>query len=121
MKATSPRVLILDPACGTGTFLYSVIDHIRNEFMQQGNAGMWSGYVRKHLLPRIFGFELLMAPYAVAHFKLGMQLAGQDMHPAQREKWAYDFSGTSGWACFSPTPWKKPNGERKWSLDSFEH
>ena len=93
VKATAPRVLILDPACGTGTFLYSVIDHIRNEFMQQGNAGMWSGYVRNHLLPRIFGFELLMAPYAVAHFKLGMQLAGQDMHKAERERWAYDFSG----------------------------
>ena len=54
---------------------------------------MWSGYVRNHLLPRIFGFELLMAPYAVAHFKLGMQLAGHDLTPAQREKWAYDFSG----------------------------
>jgi hypothetical protein len=54
---------------------------------------MWSGYVRNHLLPRIFGFELLMAPYAVAHFKLGMQLAGHDLAPAQREKWAYDFSG----------------------------
>ncbi|MGO8735927.1 MAG: type ISP restriction/modification enzyme [Terriglobia bacterium] len=92
-KATSPRVLILDPACGTGTFLYTVIDHIRAEFMRQENAGMWSGYVRNHLLPRIFGFELLMAPYAVAHFKLGMQLAGHDLTPAQREKWAYDFSG----------------------------
>lgn len=92
-KATSPRVLILDPACGTGTFLYNVIDHIRAEFMRQGNAGMWSGYVRNHLLPRIFGFELLMAPYAVAHFKLGMQLAGHDLTPAQREKWAYDFTG----------------------------
>jgi hypothetical protein len=92
-KATSPRVLILDPACGTGTFLYSVIDHIRAEFMRQENAGMWSGYVRNHLLPRIFGFELLVAPYAVAHFKLGMQLAGYDLTPAQRGKWAYDFSG----------------------------
>ncbi|HZO99007.1 MAG TPA: type ISP restriction/modification enzyme, partial [Terriglobia bacterium] len=92
-KGTSPRVLILDPACGTGTFLYTVIDHIRDEFMRQGNAGMWSGYVRNHLLPRIFGFELLMAPYAVAHLKLGMQLAGHDLTPAQREKWAYDFSG----------------------------
>jgi hypothetical protein len=92
-KATSPRVLILDPACGTGTFLYAVIDHIRSEFMRQGNAGMWSGYVRNHLLPRIFGFELLMAPYAIAHFKLGMQLAGHDLTPAAREKWAYDFSG----------------------------
>ena len=44
--------------------------------MQEGNAGMWSGYVRNHLLPRLFGFELLMAPYAVAHLKLGLQLAG---------------------------------------------
>jgi hypothetical protein len=93
VKATAPRVLILDPACGTGTFLYAVVDHIRSEFMRQGNAGMWSGYVRNHLLPRIFGFELLMAPYAVAHFKLGMQLAGHDLTPAQRERWAYDFSG----------------------------
>ncbi len=92
-QATSHRVLILDPACGTGTFLYAVIDHIRNEFMRQGNAGMWSGYVRNHLLPRIFGFELLMAPYAVAHFKLGMQLAGQDMSEAERKKWSYDFAG----------------------------
>jgi hypothetical protein len=93
IRATSPRVLILDPACGTGTFLYTVIDHIRGEFVRQGNVGMWSGYVRNHLLPRIFGFELLMAPYAVAHFKLGMQLAGHDLTPAQREKWAYDFAG----------------------------
>jgi hypothetical protein len=93
VKASSPRVLILDPACGTGTFLYSVIDHIRDEFMRRENAGMWSGYVRNHLLPRIFGFELLMAPYAVAHFKLGMELAGHDLTFALREKWAYDFSG----------------------------
>lgn len=92
-KETGPRVLILDPACGTGTFLYSVIDHIRDQFLQSGNAGMWRGYVRNHLLPRLFGFELLMAPYAVAHFKLGMQLAAQDMKESLREKWAYDFSG----------------------------
>jgi hypothetical protein len=90
--ATSPRVLILDPACGTATFLYTAIDHIREVFLRQGNAGMWSGYVQKYLLPRIFGFELLMAPYAVAHFKLGMQLAGHDLSPAQQEMWAYDFS-----------------------------
>ncbi len=100
LKATSPRVLILDPACGTGTFLYAVVDLIRSEFMRQGNAGMWSGYVRNHLLPRIFGFELLMAPYAVAHFKLGMQLAGNDLTPALREKWAYDFAGDERLAVF---------------------
>jgi Type ISP C-terminal specificity domain/N-6 DNA Methylase len=89
----SHRVLILDPACGTGTFLYAVVDHIRNEFETANNAGMWSAYVRNHLLPRIYGFELLMAPYAVAHLKLGLQLAAQDMPPSEQKRWAYDFSG----------------------------
>ncbi len=93
-RQVSPRVLILDPACGTGTFLYAVVDHVREQFMARGDAGMWSGYVRDHLLPRLFGFELLMAPYAVAHFKLGMQLAGQDLpSDALRQEWAYDFAG----------------------------
>jgi hypothetical protein len=87
------KVLVLDPACGTATFLYSVIDLIRESFIGAENAGMWSGYVRDHLLPRIFGFELLMAPYAVAHFKLAMQLGGHDLAEAQRENWAYDFEG----------------------------
>jgi len=86
------RTLILDPAAGTGTFLYTVIAQIRARYEKMKKAGMWSGYVHEHLLPRIFGFELLMAPYAVAHFKLAMQLAGLDLHEKQREIWAYDFA-----------------------------
>ena len=89
--AESHRVLVLDPATGTGTFLYGVVDLIRQRFIEQGNAGMWPGYVREHLLPRLFGFELLMAPYAVAHFKLALQLAGQDLPAPLRNEWAYDF------------------------------
>jgi predicted helicase len=71
-KTDVHRVLILDPATGTGTFLYGVINHIFESFKK--NRGMWSGYVSEHLLPRLFGFELLMAPYAVAHMKLGLLL-----------------------------------------------
>lgn len=74
------KVQILDPATGTGTFLYSVIGQIYQTFA--GNKGMWPGYVRENLLPRVYGFELLMAPYAVAHMKLGLLL---------RET-GYDFS-----------------------------
>ena len=66
------NTLILDPATGTATFLYFVIDQIHQRFARQ--AGAWDDYVAKHLLKRIFGFELLMAPYSVAHLKLGMQL-----------------------------------------------
>ena len=93
VERQSHRVLVLDPACGTGSFLYAVVDHIREHYRSAGNAGMWDGYVKEHLLPRLFGFELLMAPYAVAHLKLGMQLAGQDLPAENRGDWAYGFSG----------------------------
>ncbi|MDX9972774.1 MAG: type ISP restriction/modification enzyme, partial [FCB group bacterium] len=66
------NTMILDPATGTATFLYFVIAQIHQKFTRQ--AGAWDSYVAKHLLNRIFGFELLMAPYAIAHLKLGMQL-----------------------------------------------
>jgi len=66
------KVQILDPATGTGTFLHSIIDIIYESF--QLNKGMWTGYVSEHLLPRLYAFELMMAPYAVAHMKLGLQL-----------------------------------------------
>ena len=52
---------------------------------------MWDSYVREHLLKRIFGFELMMAPYAMAHLKLGMQLAAHDMPEDKRADWVYDF------------------------------
>ena len=87
----SHRVLVLDPACGSGTFLYAVIDHIRDYYRTSGNAGMWSGYVKDHLIKRLFGFELIMAAYAMAHLKLGMQLAAQDLPEDHRQDWAYDF------------------------------
>ncbi|MFL5817014.1 MAG: type ISP restriction/modification enzyme [Conexibacter sp.] len=86
-----PRVLILDPAVGTGTFLYGVVDHIREGFRDSNDAGKWSAYVRDHLLPRVFGFELLMAPYAVAHLKLGLQLAAADLPAERRSEWRYSL------------------------------
>ena len=69
-----PSVLVLDPAVGTATFLYMVINEIHDAIASQGQAGLWNDYVVEKLLPRIFGFELLMAPYAMAHLKLGLLL-----------------------------------------------
>ena len=66
------RVQILDPATGTGTFLAEVIKHIHQPY--QGQGGMWSQYVAEHLIPRLNGFELLMASYAMAHLKLDLLL-----------------------------------------------
>ncbi|MDP3915091.1 MAG: type ISP restriction/modification enzyme [Bacteroidota bacterium] len=66
------RVQILDPATGTGTFLAEVVKHIHKKF--EGQQGIWSNYVENHLLPRLNGFELLMASYAMAHLKLDLLL-----------------------------------------------
>jgi len=84
-----PGTLILDPACGTGTFLHSVIALIYDRLYAQGQAGLWAGeqgYVSVNLLPRLFGFELLMAPYAMAHLKLGLALQerGYTFPPGRR-------------------------------------
>lgn len=77
-----PTVQVLDPATGTGTFLKYVIKEIKNTFDEKHKElnddelkEEWNKYVPKHLLPRIFGFELMAAPYAVAHLKLGLELA----------------------------------------------
>jgi type I restriction-modification system DNA methylase subunit len=69
-----PRVQILDPATGTGTFLYEVVKQIYRNLEEMGMANQWDSYVSENLLDRLFGFELLMAPYAIAHLKLGLQL-----------------------------------------------
>jgi len=66
------RVQILDPAAGTGTFLAEVIDQIYAKFAHQ--KGAWPLYCKENLIPRLNGFEILMASYAMAHFKLDMKL-----------------------------------------------
>ncbi len=91
IEEESHRVLILDPATGTGTFLFEVVEHIRERFEKKHQAGLWPAYVHEHLLPRLFGFELLMAPYAVAHFKLGLELSARHLLELQRHLWAYQF------------------------------
>ncbi|MFC1655437.1 type ISP restriction/modification enzyme [Patescibacteria group bacterium] len=66
------KVQVLDPAAGTGTFLNDVILEIHKSF--KGQEGMWPKYVENHLLPRLHGFELMMASYTMAHLKLGVTL-----------------------------------------------
>jgi len=82
-KPGEPFVLILDPATGTATFLVEVIEviftHLEKKWADEGQsrtevAKAWNKYVPKHLLPRLYGYELMMAPYTIAHMKLGLKL-----------------------------------------------
>lgn len=79
-----PFVLILDPATGTATFIVEVIDVIYRHLTEKWKkarmndaqrAAAWNEYVPRHLLPRLFAYELMMAPYAIAHMKVGLKLA----------------------------------------------
>ena len=75
---------ILDPATGTGTFLAEVVKHIHKKF--EGQQGIWSNYVETHLLPRLNGFELLMASYAMAHLKLDLLLTETGYKPTTNQR-----------------------------------
>ena len=110
-------VQILDPAVGTGTFLVEVIDLIHRrlteKWREQGHGdkeieALWNDYVPSYLLPRLHGYELLMAPYAIAHLKIGLKLheTGYRFESDERAQIyltnalepAHDFSGTFAFA-----------------------
>ena len=119
-EGTSPDqafVQILDPATGTGTFPVEVIDLIYKtmtaKWQKQGNREaqikeFWNQYVPEHLLPRLHGYELMMAPYAIAHMKIGLKLyeTGYRFKSDERARIyltnalepAKDFSGTFAFA-----------------------
>ena len=75
------KVQILDPATGTGTFLAETIKFIKKDFF-----GSWSSYVEEHLIPRLNGFELLMASYAMAHLKLDLLLIETGYTPINQKR-----------------------------------
>ena len=110
-------VQILDPATGTGTFLVEVIDLIHKTMTEKWKAAghgkkkiieLWNEYVPEHLLPRLHGYELMMAPYAIAHMKIGLKLyeTGYCFESNERARVyltntlepAQDFSGTLAFA-----------------------
>lgn len=84
VKQEVHKVQILDPATGTGTFLAQVVKHIHKKF--EGQQGIWSNYVETHLLPRLNGFELLMASYAMAHLKLDLLLTETGYKPTNNQR-----------------------------------
>ena len=78
------KVQILDPATGTGTFLAEIIKKIYQKF--EGQQGIWSNYVEEHLIPRLNGFEILMASYAMAHLKLDLLLKETGFKPKNQNR-----------------------------------
>ena len=78
------NTLILDPATGTGGFLLTVLDHIRASVAQTYGTAEWTQYINAGLVKRVFGFELLVAPYTIAHLKLSLYLQAQGWRADER-------------------------------------
>ncbi|SMF75204.1 N-6 DNA Methylase [Allosphingosinicella indica] len=81
IKKEVHKVQILDPATGTGTFLAKAVQLISDRVKARA-PGKWSSYVEEDLLPRLHGFELLMASYAMCHMKLDMMLGQTGYKPS---------------------------------------
>jgi hypothetical protein len=92
-KPSDAFVRVLDPATGTGTFFYECIGVIEqtmkdrwcrelkvDSWSNEKIVARWNEYVPKHLLPRLYGFELMMASYAICHLKLSFKLGETGYH-----------------------------------------
>ncbi len=84
------KVLILDPATGTGTFLFEIFKQLKyyynTKLTKEAGTNTWDEFVNNNILPRIFGFELMMAPYAVAHLRLGIELKDSEYNFTEQKR-----------------------------------
>ncbi|MFX1254078.1 MAG: type ISP restriction/modification enzyme [Promethearchaeota archaeon] len=111
------EVAILDPATGTGVFLTFIITEIKKTFDKKHNGlkedelvKKWSQYVSKHLLPRLYGFEVMLTPYMVAHLNIAHKLAVTGYDFKSQEKFRIYLTNTlesqrSGKSGNSPFNW----------------
>ncbi|MCX7854973.1 MAG: DUF559 domain-containing protein [Anaerolineae bacterium] len=68
------QVTLLDPAAGTLTFVAEAVQLAFGEFVGKYGEGAKDAFLRRHILPHFYAFELLMAPYAIGHMKIGFLL-----------------------------------------------
>lgn len=92
------RVVVLDPCCGTGAFLVEVLRHLAAALEAQGAGALRAEQLRKAATERLFGFEILTAPFVVAHLQLGLALreANAALAPEQRAA-VYLTNALTGW------------------------
>jgi Type ISP C-terminal specificity domain len=99
VKAIDTFVCILDIATGTGTFLYECIEVIERTMKEKWLKELkklswddpeilnrWQKYVPKHLLSRLYGYELMMSSYSIAHLKIALKLMETGYHVKEGER-----------------------------------
>jgi hypothetical protein len=95
-----PRVYVLDPCCGTGAYLVEVLKRIAATLHEKGGDALTAHEVKRAALERVFGFEILPAPFVVAHLQLGLtlQALGAPFSDAKKERaGVYLTNALTGW------------------------
>jgi hypothetical protein len=103
-----PRVYVLDPCCGTGAFLVEVLKRIAATLKEKGDDALVSNDIKRAAMERVFGFEILPAPFVVAHLQLGLLLRklGAPLTDDRSERAAVYLSNAL-------TGWEPPKGAKK--------
>lgn len=109
-----PQVYVLDPACGTGAYLVEVLRHIEATLRAKGDETTVGLEVKRAATDRVFGFEILPAPFVVAHLQLGLMMKNLDA-PFSDEK--HERAGV--FLTNSLTGWEPPTEEVKKKLEQL--
>jgi hypothetical protein len=72
-----PNVIVLDPCCGTGAYLVEVLNSIATTLRERGGDALVASDLKTAAMNRVFGFEILPAPFVVSHLQLGLMLQAQ--------------------------------------------
>ena len=113
----SEQVYILDPCCGTGGYLAAVLKRIDATLADSGFGDLKGQMVKKAATTRVFGFEILPAPFVVAHLKIGLvlQLLGATLEAGHDRVGVYLTNALTGWEPITskPLPFPALEEERK--------
>jgi predicted helicase len=90
----SQEVKLLDPAGGTLTFPAAAIHLAAKEYIKKYGEGGLHSWIKKHILPDFYAFELMMAPYAIGHLKIGFILDELGYNLADDERFKLYLTNT---------------------------
>ena len=93
------RVVVLDPCCGTGSFLVAVLARIRRTLQGKGLGSLVGTDLKRAATTRIHGFEIMTAPLVIAHWQIGEALAkaGAALAPEERAS-VFLTNALTGWS-----------------------
>lgn len=109
------RVYVLDPCCGTGGYVNAVLRRIEHNLQGHGLGSALAEKLRAAATSRVFGFEIMPAPFVVAHMQAGMTLAHMNAHLADDQRPAiYLTNALTGWEPHTskPLPFPELEAER---------